>query len=793
MTYDPTGGFDKDDFRPTAVNWPNEIQEILDGYYDKRATLSHAVQKDAIQNGWDARLTKKGKNQGKNWKFTFELIEGPDLTLLVMTDEGTSGLTGKVFTADQMDQDFPREERWVRFENLAFKNNKDKDKELLGSRGRGKFVFVGASENLSIFYDTLRDDGTYRWGTRYAKGAKCPIHHIDGDEGWKTMQDYSQGLIKEQLKKVGTRVVIVNPLKEVKDDIKNGKILQHIGATWWEIITKYDAEINVIVNGKTQQVKAYPTNMPDKDTKTVKTWVTEECKPIPLGKFSGSNLKCKKLHIVYDESKNVDDELKGIAIQRLGMKVCCLQLDELPSEMRDHIYGYVTLEEGWDDILRKAEGLEHYSLDFRKEGLMNLKEFLVAEYLEFAEKKLNWGAKKKSAQKEQQKNAEKRALRALNKFAQKMGFSNTVGMGTAKDIRIEMPTPTFPRPADLRINWGEHLDNISAKVVNDSDEDIYVNLKIAVKNKNADIEELFNESVTVAANRKSNLLGNINLDVAQSKFSVKGKHEVVCRLDLNGTLMDTKTCTFFLEEDPPSPLAVKDIRIEMPTPTFPRQDDLRINWGERLDNISAKVVNDSDKAIDVKLKIIVKNENTDIEELFNESVTVAANSKSNLLGNINLDVTQSKFSVKGKHEVVCRLLSMSSKPLKGFKLDKVKCEFYVEEEPIPPHGLFENFQGVAFQVEKENLMAAYNKNISTGAYSIRYNVEHSAYTKIVDDEDAWTLYLFEIAIPELCLIDLVDKKNILFKEDVSNDSGLVVKKMREIMGESANYRYEVIG
>jgi len=179
MTYDPTGGFSKDDFRPTAINWPNEIQEILDGYYDKRATLSHAVQKDAIQNGWDARLIKKGKNQGKNWKFTFELIENPDLTLLVMTDEGTSGLTGKVFTTDQMDQDFPREERWVRFENLAFKNDKDKDRELLGSRGRGKFVFVGASENLSIFYDTLRNDGTYRWGTRYAKGAKCPIKAID--------------------------------------------------------------------------------------------------------------------------------------------------------------------------------------------------------------------------------------------------------------------------------------------------------------------------------------------------------------------------------------------------------------------------------------------------------------------------------------------------------------------------------------------------------------------------------------------------------------------------------------
>jgi len=518
MTYDPTGGFSKEIFRPTAINWPNEIQEIVDGYYDKGATLSHAVQKDAIQNGWDARINKKGKN----WKFTFELIEKQVLDLLTMTDEGTHGLTGKVYSGDQMDQDFPREERWVRFENLAFKNDKDEDSELLGSRGRGKFIFVGASENLSIFYDSMRKDG-YRCGTRYALGANCPIMHLDEDKGREALEKFSRGLIKKEdaLKTIGTRVVITDPLLDIIDDIKNGKFLKHIGATWWEIITKYNAEINVTINGKTKSAKAYPPSWPEKDSKSIKFW-KKECTSIPMNGISGNNLKCKTLHIVYDEKKKVDDELKGIAIQRLGMKVCCLQLDELPRELRDHIYGYVTLESGWDKILRKAEGLEHYSLDFRKEGVSNLKNFLVTEYLEFAEKKIGWGAKLKSAQKEKQKDAEKRALRALNKFAQKMGFLSVFGGGVQKEIRIEMSTPTFPRPGDLRVNWGERLSNISAKIVNDSDEKIDVKLKIAVRNENADIKELHNEDVTVAANSKSNLLGNIKLDVTKSEFPDKG-------------------------------------------------------------------------------------------------------------------------------------------------------------------------------------------------------------------------------------------------------------------------------
>ena len=112
-----------------------------------------------------------------------------------------------------------------------------------------------------------------------------------------------------------------------------------------------------------------------------------------------------------------------------------------------------------------------------------------------------------------------------------MGFETDVfGDGVTKDIRLEMPSVTFPRPGDLRVNWKETLGDISAKVVNDSDEEIDVKLKIMVRSTDTDIKELYTEDVTVPANSKSNLLGNIDLAITQSEFPDKGKHFIVCRL-----------------------------------------------------------------------------------------------------------------------------------------------------------------------------------------------------------------------------------------------------------------------
>ena len=174
--------------RATVRNWPEDIKTIVDGYR-AHTTLPHAVQKDAVQNAWSARKNKKGRG----WSLTFELLEAPTRAFLLMTDEGTSGLTGRVLSPEEYEEDLLSEERWGRFEGVAF--TQDRQERTLGSRGRGKFIFVGASTEHTILYDTLRDNGTYRFGFRTVKKTESPIAAYDGGEGKQRLREMTGNLI----------------------------------------------------------------------------------------------------------------------------------------------------------------------------------------------------------------------------------------------------------------------------------------------------------------------------------------------------------------------------------------------------------------------------------------------------------------------------------------------------------------------------------------------------------------------------------------------------------------------
>lgn len=565
MKYNPMEGLDKQEFFDTQINWPNQIKEIIDGYLDKGATISHGVQKDAIQNGWDPRKNK----DGSGWKFTFELIEAGGLTLFTMTDEGTFGLTGRRLEQKDLERDLPVEERWGRFENLAFRNEDNPDMELLGSRGRGKFVFVGASGDMVIFYDSLRGK-TYRFGQRHVEKTRSPTYAQDGEQGMQDLIKKSSGLLKP-LDKVGTRVVIVNPVKELVNDVKSGKFEKYIGATWWEIIEKFGATIIVRIGKRERVVKPFPENLPIKDSNQSKVWIKENVIMSKL--LKGDKMKCKKLHIVYD-ANDVDEEIRGIAIQRSGMKICCMQVDDLGPELSKHIYGYINLDDEWNAILRHAEGLEHYSLTYKKYPANYLKQFLESEYRQFAQEKLGWGTSSIEQKERKQKNAEKKALRALNRFADNLGLGTGIVCPLMpsidedddddevelKKIYVRLSFPKFPRENDLRVNYGEELDDIATQVINKTNRTITVQVKlyITVAERSGDVvKTLVDDTISVKPNSRSKILGLTSIKIDKADLPRTGKYFIVSNIVSlegpdKGLQLDEKKTAFFVEEDPPS-------------------------------------------------------------------------------------------------------------------------------------------------------------------------------------------------------------------------------------------------
>jgi hypothetical protein len=542
--------------RPTTINWPNQLKTIIDGYEMHRGTV-HGVQKDAIQNAWDARTTKKGKD----WRFCVRLVEGNGRRLLVMEDYGTHGLTGRILKPEEMLADLPTEERWGRFENVAFRKEATLDFIPLGSRGRGKFVFVGASESRMVYYDTLRADGTYRFGARRIERTESPIVAYDGEEGKELLRSETNGLL-DPIDHVGTRVIIDDPIEELAHSVRSGLFRAYVGETWWEIIRKYDADIVIDCDGREERVQIPATfALPERDTGDLRVWL-KEFDSVGAG---GKNFKIKRLHIVSRKRGEVPENFRGISIQRGGMKVCVIEPRYLPKHISDSIYGYVTLDAEAERKMLEAEGIEHYSYDFRQALPRALKSHVQAEIEEFARSKLGWGADARAIRRQHQRNAERRALAAINRLAKKLGLlaygpgpqEGGGGGGTPKPLRLSMPDLKFPRRGDRRVNYGEMVRNIRAHVVNDTLGDAAVMVRMFIRHGDRLVDTYVEEELVVPASGRSEEFGPLNEECSAERHSERGIYTIVAKLVSldkrdRGAKVDERRRSFYVEEDPPS-------------------------------------------------------------------------------------------------------------------------------------------------------------------------------------------------------------------------------------------------
>jgi hypothetical protein len=542
------------EWRKTVRNWPEDVKTIVDGYRSY-TSIGHAVQKDAIQNGWSARRNKKGNG----WEFEFKLIEGKSDEFLMMTDKGTTGLTGRVLKPEEYEMDLPPNEKWGRFEGVAF--TQDRSEKTLGSRGRGKFIFVGASADMTILYDSVREDGSYRFGLRTVEKTESPIAAYDDEDGKRKLSKITNGIIKP-LDEVGSRVIIVNPVEDLINEIKHGNFDWFISETWWEIILKYGATIKLTVE-QDSRIIGMPSEfeLTDKEKGQMKIWIKKN-HTIPV---SGEDFKIKTLHIAHNEESELPEEMQGISIQRGGMKICVIRPPSfLTREIGSHIYGYINFEASAEEELLEDEGIEHYSYDYRKPFPKAIKRFVEDELQRFAKEKLGYGIDAREARRRQQEAAERRALNAANNFAKNLGIGTGPGVktkrkggrGSTKLVRIQMDELAFPRPGDIRVNYGEKCSNIKIRIVNDDSESVQMRARLFLRFYDREVRVYYNNDLVIDPKSATPDIGPFEELMHQENFPDVGRYTVTAKIislsDKNkGLELDYKTKSFYLEQDPP--------------------------------------------------------------------------------------------------------------------------------------------------------------------------------------------------------------------------------------------------
>lgn len=535
--------------RETVTHWPELVVHVVDGYRSNGKGLTHGVQKDAIQNSWGARK----KERGIGWSVRFELIESSGLTFLTIEDRGTCGLTGRVLKPEEYLEDLPEEERWGRFESLAF--SRGQSEKVLGSRGRGKFIFVGASQDQTILYDTLRGDGVYRFGFRTVKKISSPVNSFDGKVGAKKITEYTKGLLKP-LKTVGTRVMIVNPVTELVDAVKSGELKRNIEETWWEILHRYGADIRV--SGE-KVILPEGLILNAKESESRKVWKLKN----QLLRIGGKRYKIKEFYAVCDKKNLIPEDIRGVSIQRSGMKICSISLDYLPKEIGEGLFGYVIIDRDFETELLKDEGVEHYSFDFVKQHPRALKNWIRTELNKFAREKLGLGVDPRRLEEERYTNAERKALNAFNLITSRLGFRTGPNPPPPPPqppppppvvVKLIMPYFRFPHEDTTRANYGETIENIALKVLSRKPE-FKARIQLNVLLGEDEVDELLDGDFSIKTGEQQ-VFGPSELNINPVIFPKQGEYKINARMisledEDKGEVLDELNRRFYVEQDPP--------------------------------------------------------------------------------------------------------------------------------------------------------------------------------------------------------------------------------------------------
>lgn len=493
------------------VNLERTDENVADQYPD----VFDGIQKDAIQNAWDARWPKGGKH--KDWKIVFKYE--PVHNILIIEDFGTTGMD---------------ERKWERYQGL-WHTDKVEDGETAGSRGQGKFLFHYFSKDKLVLTETIDERNVYR----FSHGT-----NQEYDDDSKTLQDFIPNTPK--LGHQGSKIWILN----IKDNLKKElldveKFSYTIAASWWEIIQNYDATIVLNFDGSEKLVTT-PAFFSVKSKKE-KNYQTEEIKK--AGKIKNLIIKCL--------NEEIPSRFQGIAIQRAGMTILRLPV-RADETIKNHIYGYCNFDEYLELELKKCELPNHMGFTIKR-AWTHVREFVEYKLENFV---LELNPKKEKIVADQKILDE--AVKLINKlvyeFIPELSEGN-LNPGPSPGPRPPgPPKPPKPKspirieqfaPNTRRVEYGDTLITNCGVVNETSDEEILV-LVVKIYHEQTGNKK-YNEKFTFelpASNRKTVNIPLLDFDKNADK---PGKYigEAVLKYKETTEELDSKKFIFYVHEEPP--------------------------------------------------------------------------------------------------------------------------------------------------------------------------------------------------------------------------------------------------
>ncbi|MBG28383.1 MAG: hypothetical protein CMI31_00035 [Opitutae bacterium] len=576
--------------RTMRVDIRSEYEQLKKKYEGAMGVI-HASQKDPIQNAWGAK-----KNNGKDFKVVFEIIEDDGLVLLTITDNGL-GLTGPWCEATDPGYRKLLEDPKNRLLRSASLKNPGSGGETGGLYGNGKLVndMLCRKNHEKVMVDSLRsDDNRIVVDVREWLADGDPQHletPLYDNEAEAKLSEISKGLLTP-LSEYGTRWTVINPDTPIIKAIRSGDFYEFISNTWWEILYKYESKIDGIYikyDGKKKKVKL--SDFHDQVLKK-KQFQQKEIK-LKTVTYNKKRVKKKvriKSFIFGFSDKPVLPIYNGIMIQRQQMPIVQSNdlieqnlgfiPDTMPRQYKERFFGLLIPDKDLDTLLADLDDTTHYNImrGNNQTAYDAIRIFLKQEINDFM---LKEGIIKPTtvSVKKQEKESFNRTLKTVNEVFKTSGFSGTGGGKTKKAFSVKLNNIVKPE----KIYIGSEITDIEFSIRNNqqTSENFVYTIYTTDEKQNIIEQYSVDQEMEIGSRKKANTPG-LSFKISKDKYINGSKIYLRCSVNAFQKKESTQTPIYInLEPDVNEKKYASSLNADWPT-----EKSKRIDTDEELKNIT---------------------------------------------------------------------------------------------------------------------------------------------------------------------------------------------------------------
>ncbi len=468
-------------FVDTPTNMVRVVQNAIEGY-DMGSI--RALAQEPVQNSLDAGV---GGRVYVDYRLLRRRGSGADCWLLTVTDSGTCGLKGPILPASERDRrgsQLGEGENWAAFEGQGYTR---KQGDALGSRGQGKSALLyhsrpprrgsHAPQRMLMLYDTLLEDGEYRFGVRCAMPAdqvlepprrgQAAIAELAGS--FAEIEGLAVPLALEPLAQPGTRVVVPYLSEEAREAIVSRELVRWLQRLWWRPIQAGRLQVSVDAGNGARRIRVPRWWEGEPWREGDARVLVRERIGIPSGQAIERLVLFHDGRLRADEIPGYGPQFAGVQLLRGGQWIETHDIRDLvPAPQRAGFRGFCEFDIELERELKRSERPQHERFDGRFKAVRDVRAVIDSALREFAAARgwIGETAARDAPVIEQQ---------VANQFL--VAFAAGAGDGALPGQRSPLAPSAaeqldwtcrldlgFPEPATARVNWGQRLTDARVKV-----------------------------------------------------------------------------------------------------------------------------------------------------------------------------------------------------------------------------------------------------------------------------------------------------------------------------------------